>query len=443
MITNSSQPTRRGHGRRIAAFVTAGAALLGGLASTQPAQAVTGEPWVLSQRSARSYGPLLDATITDLARYWDATFKTLYGRTLPGGLTFHAGTPDTPPPSCGSPGRRSYRGVAGNAFYCGYGDFIAWDDASLFPSLAQRRGEVALALVLAHEVGHAVQARARVRLPSIYQELQADCFAGAWLKHVAEGQSALKLEDGDLDRSVSTVLGLRDRVGVDPRNSGAHGNGFDRASSLQIGFESGAARCARFVSDPPAVTASAFGSAEEARNGGDVDLAAALDLSQRSLNAFSLRLDPGRSTLPRIERIERSDARELEVNARACGGRVIHPGVSAVCPASSTVLVVDSALAEAHRQIGDLAVGALLAEAWSGLSASADDERARTNAACWSGAWLGEAARGSGADQALRLSPGDIDEAVLWSVSRESTGTGPFARVKAFRNGFAGPDACR
>ena len=56
-------------------------------------------------------------------------------------------------------GATPYSEVAGNAFYCEQGDFVAWDEQGLFPKLRQQYGDFAPALVLAHEWGHAVQAR--------------------------------------------------------------------------------------------------------------------------------------------------------------------------------------------------------------------------------------------------------------------------------------------
>ena len=40
---------------------------------------------------------------------------------------------------------------------------------------------------MAHEVGHAVQARVGYNPPAtVYFEQQADCFAGAWAQYVAD-----------------------------------------------------------------------------------------------------------------------------------------------------------------------------------------------------------------------------------------------------------------
>jgi uncharacterized protein len=65
-----------------------------------------------------------------------------------------------PGPACGSqpaPPR--------NAFYCPVGDFIAWDESGLMIPYYVGGGDFAAALVLAHEFGHAMQARLPQREP--------------------------------------------------------------------------------------------------------------------------------------------------------------------------------------------------------------------------------------------------------------------------------------
>ena len=54
-------------------------------------------------------------------------------------------------------------------------------------------GDIAVTNVLAHEYGHAIQHQARLNkkdTPTLVAEQQADCFAGAYMRWVAEGNSA-------------------------------------------------------------------------------------------------------------------------------------------------------------------------------------------------------------------------------------------------------------
>ena len=65
------------------------------------------------------------------------------------------------------------------------------------PHLAKTFGTFSVALVLAHEWGHAIQDRAgNDDEQTVYLEQQADCFAGAFLDHVAENGNALDAEAG-------------------------------------------------------------------------------------------------------------------------------------------------------------------------------------------------------------------------------------------------------
>ena len=93
-------------------------------------------------------------------------------------------------PGCGGERRTSYPEIEDNAFYCPDEDFIAFDDELLFPRLDDDFGRYTVAMVLAHEWGHAIQARLGSSLPGVITELQADCFAGSWMDRVRDGGAA-------------------------------------------------------------------------------------------------------------------------------------------------------------------------------------------------------------------------------------------------------------
>ncbi|MEE8362725.1 MAG: flippase activity-associated protein Agl23, partial [Dehalococcoidia bacterium] len=70
-----------------------------------------------------------------------------------------------------------------NAGYCYLDNTIGWDRGQLLPSLRDSFGDVAVANVLAHEYGHAIQHQAKLNskdTPTLVAEQQADCFAGAY-----------------------------------------------------------------------------------------------------------------------------------------------------------------------------------------------------------------------------------------------------------------------
>lgn len=128
-----------------------------------------------------------------------------------------------------------------NAFYCPAGDFIAWDETGLMIPYYVQAGDFAAAFVLAHEFGHAMQQRLPQReRPGILNELQADCFAGAWSRHV---QDQGLLEAGDLDEATLAVFSARDLPGTDFTDPRAHGSGFERTRAFTDGYEDGPGAC--------------------------------------------------------------------------------------------------------------------------------------------------------------------------------------------------------
>ena len=138
--------------------------------------------------------------------------------------------------------------IRGNAFYCPSRDIVAWDRKILLPRLQQRFGDFLVAMVLAHEWGHAIQKR--TKLPSdrtIVVETQADCYAGAFTAWALKGNAPhFEITRPDLDRALSGFLLFSDPLGSDASDRQAHGSGFDRVSAFQDGYEQGVPFCAKF-----------------------------------------------------------------------------------------------------------------------------------------------------------------------------------------------------
>ncbi|HEY7626720.1 MAG TPA: neutral zinc metallopeptidase, partial [Ilumatobacteraceae bacterium] len=200
------------------------------------------------------YDGYLTAAFSDIESFWAEQYPAVYGGDFPplsGGI--FAAYPDRtePIPGCGTP-ETTYADIEGNAFYCVDGDFMAYDDAELLPQLVSELGQSAVAVVLAHEFGHAVQARAdEWNQPTILKEQQADCFAGSWSAHVARGESdVIKFSDADIRGGLIAMIEVRDPVefgGVIDENS--HGTGFDRVGAFQDGFLGGPQRCSTFFTE--------------------------------------------------------------------------------------------------------------------------------------------------------------------------------------------------
>jgi predicted metalloprotease len=138
-----------------------------------------------------------------------------------------------------------------NAAFCYDDETIGWDRGELMPALRDANGDMGVTMVLAHEYGHAVQRKARLtnkRTPTLVAEQQADCFAGAYMRWVAEDNSPrFTLSTGEgLNNVLAAVIAFRDpllsegdpEVGVEE-----HGTAFERLSAFQFGFTDGPAAC--------------------------------------------------------------------------------------------------------------------------------------------------------------------------------------------------------
>lgn len=139
--------------------------------------------------------------------------------------------------------------AATGPFYCP-GDSKVYIDLGFYEELQSRfgaPGDFAQAYVLAHEVGHHVQALLGDRFGtsnegSVRRELQADCFAGVWGNHMArEGV----LESGDVDEGLGAAAAVGDdrlqkmSTGTVSPESFTHGTSAQREAALRRGLESG------------------------------------------------------------------------------------------------------------------------------------------------------------------------------------------------------------
>jgi predicted metalloprotease len=139
--------------------------------------------------------------------------------------------------------------IIDNGAFCLFDDSIAWDRAPthLFAQLAHKYGPLMVALIFAHEVGHAISDRLGVfdqNLPTIDTESQADCAAGAWAASALKGEPAhfRDVTPAKLDQALEGFLDGRDGTPDTPQDI-SHGNGFDRLSAVADGIDKGASYC--------------------------------------------------------------------------------------------------------------------------------------------------------------------------------------------------------
>ncbi|HEX8804412.1 MAG TPA: neutral zinc metallopeptidase [Acidimicrobiales bacterium] len=403
--------------------------------------------------------------VEDVARYWARTYPDVYGgdfEPLQGGA--HPYGPDTPAPSCG-PVEVSYEDIANNAFYCPEGDFVAWDSFSLIPEINEQFGAFTIGIVFAHEMGHAIQARAGVTGPTIELELQADCFAGAWTGDVAAGGSdAFTVDAVALDASLGGMVSISDAPGTAAEDPLAHGSGFDRIGAFQDGFENGPARCADYPNVELPVVEMPFREGQELDTGGNLPLDDSgsdpegdglLSLLDVDLNEFyGLLFGQIGHTFTPVDGLTQVDPAADEVT---CGGETLGGGAleyAALYCADENVVVVDrpGLVEDLYTVSGDFAVAAEIARLWAQaaqdqLGVPAGDQ-ADLQADCLTGVWaLSSFETPEFQPSNLVMSPGDLDEGIIGFLyagsGTDAGGNTAFERTDALRTGFLGGyDAC-
>ena len=132
---------------------------------------------------------LASNAVSDIEEYWDGVYSgTFDGQFSPvkALISWDAnGFNDTS--FCGED---TYGLV--NAAFCYDDETIGWDRGELLPALRKSYGDMGVTMVLAHEYGHAVQHQAGLKgddTPTLVAEQQADCFAGSYMRWVAEDNS--------------------------------------------------------------------------------------------------------------------------------------------------------------------------------------------------------------------------------------------------------------
>ena len=417
---------------------------------------------------------IIDAVLGEVERFWDDEFPRAYNGDFEPVETFVPYGPNRELPECGGP--LDYEEIAENAFYCPPDDVIAWDTDNLTNDMLADFGPFSLAIVMAHEYGHAVQARVPVDGPTIATEQQADCFAGAFTAFVEDGNSdvvAVSVED--LDAAVAGFLTLRDAPGTPADDPSAHGSAFDRVGAFQDGFLNGTERCAEYeeiyAQGGTTVIDLQFTSREDFIRGGNAPFEEIFDLTLASLETFWTEAMPAQfgvewdplapddqvvafdpddpDSLPECPGVD-ATAEDLAGQAFTCIGDPDDP--------DDDFIAFDINLAaEQYDEVGDFAVSGLISQQYAFVAQTLlgnleTDRDSLLQADCFSGAWAGEltlATLREGGQELLdetlgpvSIEAGDLDEAVQSFLllgdqqgADADQGT-PFERVAAFRDGF-------
>ena len=426
----------------------------------------------------RDHDDFVAVAFTDIERWWGEVYPTVYGepyQPLQGGV--YAGYPErrTPIPGCGERTTDYSDLQLFVAFYCEFGDFMAYDDGdvgdSLLTPLADAYGPAVMGIVLAHEYGHAIQSRIGALdefLATIITEQQADCFAGAWTGQAYRGESPLlRLGDADVRAGLLAMLAVRDPVGTDQFVPGGHGSAFDRVGAFQEGFNDGPGRCAELLDDALPLMPNEFqpntldqvlgGNApydcEELREigGTDEDVAncrPAPDFLADDLNDFWATALGADFAAVRAQAVG-----ELS-GTTACRERTDLADQLAVCGSDRIVLFDEPEVIDLYREFGDFSLGYFYGIGWAELvqqqidSPLVGEQRALLND-CFTGAWVrditpDEFGRTGRATTDVRASPGDLDEAIRIAILLGDAGRNvnvngsPFEKIDSFRNGVLG-----
>jgi predicted metalloprotease len=345
-----------------------------------------------------------------------------------------------------------------NAGFCHDDHTIGWDRGELLPELRRAYGDMGVAMVLAHEYGHAVQLQAGLvddKTPTLVSEQQADCLAGVYVRWVAEDKSprfTVSTADG-LNSVLAAVIGFRDpllnendpEVGVDE-----HGSAFERVSAFQFGFTDGVAAC------------KSIDMREIGQRRGDLpvllpsDETGELPVTEQSVQSIVDAMN---------QLFTPADPPKLSFDAADCADARPSPPAS-YCPATNTITVNLPALkkmgAQANKEDGvslangdNTAYSVLVSRYMQSIQhahggVSLNNAEAALRTACLTGVATAKMSQDSTSPggRTVVLTAGDVDEAVSGiltnglaasDVNGESVPSG-FSRIDAFRVGVLGDE---
>jgi len=235
---------------------------------------------------------------------------------------------------------------------------------------------------------------------------------------------------------------IRDQAGTSAADQGAHGTAFDRTYAFQAGFEKGPKECAAMTAEnvKARLTERPFDKGDKGKGDAKFDAQAVQQLKKSLDEAFK----GAGVAAPEI----------------ADGGSCATTPPASYCPGDNTVSVDMAKLSQLAQPIdrdaemkgqdpggmGDFAAFAEVASRYAlsiqkGVGASIDNANAGLRTACLVGAWAAFTNRPG----TLRLSAGDLDEAIAdllqpaSLISADVNGKRPdsgFDRVESLRRGY-------
>lgn len=370
--------------------------------------------------SGNKYDSLAEATIDDLYTYYRGIFQEDFGKQFTEAKALISyDSKSTTDRVCGAK-------LAGrvNASYVGSGcDTIIWDRGVLMPMMEKQVGELSAPTILAHEMGHLVQARLGVaRTSTLLLEQQADCYAGSYWRWVADGNSKyFDFSSADGIRGVLTaMMWVGDPVGLGADNAAAHGNSFDRSFAAAIGYANGPKRCNEISQQEVDQRSQQTGFDRFPTNFGNIEVTDKL-ITQvtTTLDLYFGQTVPGYSK-PKLQKYDSG-------TPPTCLGSTPQPPVD-YCPATRSVRYnlaqlkkIGTPTATWRSTNGDFSAIILIASRYA-LAAQATGggvltgDQAGLRGLCYAGTWARWLRDPRGPDK-LKLSPNDLNKAVYEVVS--------------------------
>jgi predicted metalloprotease len=391
--------------------------------------------------------------VSDVEQFWnDAYRKPLEGHFQPATKVYSWDSKDYEGKFCGD---ETYDLV--NAMYCWDDNNIGWDRGELFPLLRKTFGDMAIPLVIGHEYGHAIQRRAQLAgpaTPTLVAEQQADCFAGVYMRWVAEGKSQrFTLSTGEgLNSVLAAMISLRDPVETsnesEPGLEG-HGSAFERMSAFQFGFTDGASACAAIDAD------------EVKHRRGDLPVT----LQSASSGELPITNDSVQTTVDALNVLFKpADPPKLTFDTSAGCPDARPSKAASYCPGTNTIAVNLTELQDLGKAnhenggfglpFGDNTAYSILVSRYTlsiekQRNVSLDSAAAALRTACLTGVATTKLSQKVDVNgHEIQLAAGDLDEAVSGmltnsfaasDVNGDSVPSG-FSRVDAFRTGVLGDE---
>lgn len=400
-----------------------------------------------------SYGPPLSGKYTPVVELfsWDSTDQSAKG------MFCGSGTANFPNAAMCS---GEYQNCTPEGSCSSSYNTIGWDRAEFIPEFQRAFGDHAVAVIMAHETGHAIQFISSDLKPrrSIVAEQQADCFSGIYTRWVTDGKSPrFTINTGEgLNSILAALLGIRDSVETDESRReglglGEHGSAFERISAFEMGFNDGTAACAGITDEEIGQRRGNLPVALQSGESGENPV------SEESVTvlveALNILFNPPSSPTLIFEEQSCAEA-PADAPASYCpSSKTLYADVPALASLSTSISSEAGYRLSSLPQFGDYTAYSVLVSRYmlalqeqEGLSL--DGEQAGLRTSCLTGvatAKMSEPVPVSG-DQSIKLTAGDLDEAVagvlvnglLASDVTGSFAPKGFARVAAFRTGVLG-----